>query len=104
MTATPRTASPRCSHRRQRGLDGWYIASYIYGVMSSQASYLHSGRSRSAHGRGGEQAGRGLGGMPGGGRVRKVRRDTTSRYGPGALAAMEAALREDRGMAEDAVT
>ena len=35
---------------------------------------------------------------------RKVRRDTTSRYGPGALAAMEAALREDRGMAEDAVT
>ena len=33
-----------------------------------------------------------------------VRRDTTSRYGPGALAEMEAALREDRGMAEDAVT
>ena len=34
----------------------------------------------------------------------RVRRDTTSRYGPGALAEMEAALREDRGMAEDAVT
>ena len=48
--------------------------------------------------------GRGLGGMTGGGRVRRVRRDTTSRYGPGALAEMEAALREDRGMAEDAVT
>ena len=30
--------------------------------------------------------------------------NTTSRYGPGALAEMEAALREDRGMAEDAVT
>ena len=48
--------------------------------------------------------GRGLGGMIGGGRVRRMRRDTTSRYGPGALAEMEAALREDRGMAEDAVT
>ena len=47
---------------------------------------------------------RGLGSMPGGGRVRRVRRDTTSRYGPGTLAEMEAALREDRGMAEDAVT
>ena len=59
-------------------------------------------------GRGGRAAdggrGRGLGGMTGGGRVRRVRRDTTSRYGPGALAEMEAALREDRGMAEDAVT
>ena len=31
-------------------------------------------------------------------------RDSTSRYGPGALAEMEAALREDRGTAEDAVT
>ena len=30
--------------------------------------------------------------------------DIRSRYGPGALAEMEAALREDRGMAEDAVT
>ena len=29
---------------------------------------------------------------------------STSRYGPGTLAEMEAALREDRGMAEDAVT
>ena len=48
--------------------------------------------------------GRGLGGMLGGGRIRRVRRDTTSRYGPGTLAEMEAALREDRGMAEDAVT
>ena len=38
------------------------------------------------------------------GTFRRVRRDTTSRYGPGALAEMEAALREDRGMAEDAVT
>ena len=62
------------------------------------------------NGRGGDvrqtgvEDGRGLGGMTGGGRVRKVRRDTTSRYGPGALAEMEAALREDRGMAEDAVT
>ena len=37
-------------------------------------------------------------------RIRRVRRDTTSRYGPGTLAEMEAALREDRGMAEDAVT
>ena len=36
--------------------------------------------------------------------MRRMRRDTTSRYGPGALAEMEAALREDRGMAEDAVT
>ena len=46
--------------------------------------------------------------MPGGGRVagydRVLRRDSTSRYGPGALAEMEAALREDRGTAEDAVT
>ena len=48
--------------------------------------------------------GRGRGGVTGGGRGRRVRRDTTSRYGPGALAEMEAALREDRGMAEDAVT
>ena len=48
--------------------------------------------------------GRGLGDMLGGGRIRRVRRDTTSRYGPGTLAEMEAALREDRGMAEDAVT
>ena len=52
----------------------------------------------------GKGRGRGLGSMPGGGRIRRVRRDTTSRYGPGTLAEMEAALREDRGMAEDAVT
>ena len=51
-----------------------------------------------------EGRGRGLSSMTGGGRVRRVRRDTTSRYGPGTLAEMEAALREDRGMAEDAVT
>ena len=59
-------------------------------------------------GRGGRAAdggrGRGLGSMLEGGRVRRVRRDTTSRYGPGTLAEMEVALREDRGMAEDAVT
>ena len=48
--------------------------------------------------------GRGLSSMTEGGRVRRVRRDTTSRYGPGTLAEMEAALREDRGMGEDAVT
>ena len=29
MTAPARTASPRCSQRGQRGLDGWYIASYM---------------------------------------------------------------------------
>ena len=51
-----------------------------------------------------EGRGRGLSSMTGGGRVRRVRRDTTSRYGPGTLAEMEAALREDRGGAEDAVT
>ena len=51
-----------------------------------------------------EGRGRGLSSMTGGGRVRRVRRDTTSRYGPGTLAEMEAALRGDRGMAEDAVT
>ena len=51
-----------------------------------------------------EGRGRGLSSMTGGGRVRRVRRDTTSRYGPGTLAEMEAALREDRGAAEDAVT
>ena len=59
-------------------------------------------------GRGGRIAdggrGRGLGSVLEGGRVRRVRRDTTSRYGPGTLAEMEAALREDRGGAEDAVT
>ena len=60
------------------------------------------------NGRGGSTTdggrGRGLGSMLGGGRIRRVRQDTTSRYGPGTLAEMEAALREDRGMAEDAVT
>ena len=29
MTAPARAASPRCSQRGQRGLDGWYIASYM---------------------------------------------------------------------------
>ena len=37
-------------------------------------------------------------------RCMAANRETTSRYGPGTLAEMEAALREDRGMAEDAVT
>ena len=29
MTVTARAASPRCAQRGQRGLDGWYIASYM---------------------------------------------------------------------------
>ena len=37
-------------------------------------------------------------------RVRLSIQREVVRYGPGALAEMEAALREDRGMAEDAVT
>ena len=67
-------------------------------------THTHGRKGRGGRAAGGGQAGHGLGGMLGGGRVRKVRRDTTSRYGPGALAEMEAALRADRGMAEDAVT
>ena len=66
-------------------------------------THTHGRNERGGRATGGGR-GRGLGGMTGGGRVRRVRRDTTSRYGPGALAEMEAALREDRGMAEDAVT
>ena len=71
----------------------------------------HTHHTTHTHGRTGrdgrmadEGRGRGLSSMTGGGRVRRVRRDTTSRYGPGTLAEMEAALREDRGAAEDAVT
>ena len=66
-------------------------------------THTHGRNERGGRGADGRQ-GRGLGDMLRGGPVRRVRRDTTSRYGPGTLAEMEAALREDRGMAEDAVT
>ena len=66
-------------------------------------THTHGRSERGGHVADGRR-GRGLGDMLSGGRVRRVRRDTTSRYGPGTLAEMEAALREDRGVAEDAVT
>ena len=90
--------------RRRRGA-GWGRLSELIPLPTPTSPHTHmAGMNEADVRQAGDEDADWVACMTGGGRVRRVRRDTTSRYGPGALAEMEAALREDRGMAEDAVT